>query len=381
MREGEHTPAPTPTPAGRCALGQNRIIFDTHPRPTRLTKAPALRSAPSAPVTPLSHHEILGLVEPYTREGRHLDLPASDRAARRLQFKPLAHAACAEHPALQEVLQLECPQDGPPRLLRTLHLPGYADMDGRPTELQAVLVATGGTPGELLARMQAVPLSRQLVVGPGYLAAKTMAFEQRTAAEPAADAPLLMSAAVAQLEAAALGLRYKQSPVKGISAEIEFDTRDGTALALPDDLVAVLGWSWARLVKRQAGWHTRLRLRGDGFKRSRDGEAKLQLVLGHLARTLAEPPARFHERLAGARWAAAARRCIPLFGAGLLVAAAWQFAQLEPDLPKESVLRLLMFHLPPIVLVALFCMNELPRVEIPPVPRRLRQPQWRLNAA
>jgi hypothetical protein len=357
------------------------MIFETQPRPARLAKPPALRSAPSAPVTPLSHHEILGLVEPYTRAGRHLDLPASDRAARRLQFKPLAHAACTEHPALQEVLQLECPEGGPPRLLRTLHVPGHAGMDGRPTELQAVLVATGGTPGELLARMQAVPLSRQLVVGPGYLAAKTMAFEQRTAAEPAADAPLLMSAAVAQLEAAALVLRYKQSPVKGISAEIEFDTRDGAALALPDDLLAVLGWSWARLVKRQTGWHTRLRLRGEGFKRSRDGEAKLALVLRHLAQTLAEPPARFHERLAAARWAAAARRCIPLFGAGLLVAAAWQFAKLEPDLPKESVLRLLMFHAPPIVLVALFCMNELPRVEIPPVPRRLRQPQWRLSTA
>ena len=355
-------------------LGQNPAIFEQPPRPVRLAAPPPVRSAPPPPVTPLSHHEILGLVEPFTRAGRSVDLPASDRAARCLRFKPLEHAATDEHPALQEVLQLDIPTPGgrhpsPPRLTRTLHLPG---------SLQAVLVAEGGTPGELLARVAAIPLQRQLLHGPGLLVAKTLAFEAKGVAAPDADAPLLMSQATAHVaHAGGLVLRYKQSPVKGISAEFELEAADGQPLALPDDLLAVLGWSWARLVKRQNGWNTRLRLRGEGFKRSRDGELKLELAVRHLAQTLAEPPARFHERQAAARWAAAGRRCIPLLGAILMVIGAWAFAKLEPDLPQESVFRMLIFHAPPIIMVALFCLNELPRVEIPPMPRRLRQAQWR----
>jgi hypothetical protein len=39
---------------------------------------------------------------------------------------------------------------------------------------------------------------------------------------------------------------------------------------------------------------------------------------------------------------------------------------------------MLIFHAPPILMVALFCMNELPRVEIPPIPKRPRQTSWRV---
>ena len=324
-----------------------------------------MRSAPPAPVTPLSHHEILGWVEPFTRAGRPIDLAASDRAARRLSFRPVAHLASAEQPALQEVLQLECPPAGTPRLTRTLHLPGG---------LQAVLSVEGGSAAELLARVTAVPLARQFSFGPGLLVAKTLRFEQRSAA-PDAAAPLLLSQATAQLDG--LLLRFKLSPVKGISGEIEIEPTDGETLALPDDLLAVLGWSWARLVKRQTGWTTRLRLQGEGFKRSRDAEMKLELAVRHLAQTLAEPPAQFHDQRVGARWAVVARRMIPLLGAGVMIAGAAVFAKLEPDLAADSVFRMLIFHAPPILMVALFCMNELPRVEIPPIPKRPRQASWR----
>jgi hypothetical protein len=324
-----------------------------------------VRSAPPALVTPLSHHQILGLVEPFTRAGRHVDLAASDRAARCLNFKPVEHAAAPGQPALREVLQLACPPSGPQRLTRTLQLPGG---------LQAVLAAEGDTPAELLARVAAIPLQRQFMFGPGFLVAKTLRFELK-AAPPDAAAPLLLSLATAQLEG--LVLRFKLSPVKGISAEIELESPDGDTLALPDDLLAVLGWSWARLVKRQAGWTTRLRLRGEGFKRSRDAESKLELAVLHLAQTLAEPPARFHDRRVGARWGVVARRLIPLLGAGVMIIAAAVFAKLEPDLAQDSVFRMLIFHAPPILMVAFFCMNELPRVEIPPLPRRPRQASWR----
>ena len=73
---------------------------------------------------PLTHHEILGLIGPFTRRGRHLDLPASDRLARRLVFKPIEHTDPAiASPVLIESLQLEQPEDDTYRLTRTLSLP------------------------------------------------------------------------------------------------------------------------------------------------------------------------------------------------------------------------------------------------------------------
>ena len=48
---------------------------------------------------PLTHHEILRLIEPFTRRGRHVDLSATDRIERRIVFKPVVHGgempACA----------------------------------------------------------------------------------------------------------------------------------------------------------------------------------------------------------------------------------------------------------------------------------------------
>jgi len=38
-------------------------------------------------VTPLTHHQILSVVEPFSRVSHHVDLAASDRLARKLVFK------------------------------------------------------------------------------------------------------------------------------------------------------------------------------------------------------------------------------------------------------------------------------------------------------
>ena len=40
---------------------------------------------------PLSHHEILGWIEPFARRGLQADLAASDRLAGKLSFRPQAH--------------------------------------------------------------------------------------------------------------------------------------------------------------------------------------------------------------------------------------------------------------------------------------------------
>ena len=97
----------------------------------------------------------------------------------------------------------------------------------------------------------------------------------------------------------------------------------------------------------------------------------------HLAQTLAWLPARFHDRREGARWGVVGWRMIPLVGAGLMIAGAAVFAKLKPGLAADSVFHILIFHAPPILMVALLCMNALPRVEIPPTPKRPRQSPWR----
>ena len=49
------------------------------------------------------------------------------------------------------------------------------------------------------------------------------------------------------------------------------------------------------------------------------------------------------------------------------------------DLAQESLVRMLIFHAPPILMVGFYCMNELPRVEIPPLPQRSRATSWRVT--
>lgn len=356
-------------------LGQNLAIIHQPPGFCRRDYPAAVRPAPSAPVAPLSHHEILGLVEPFTRSGRHVDLAASDRAARRLSFKPVEHAEAGEgQPALRERLHLEDTGRGRWRLTRQLTLPGG---------LQAALQAEGASPAALLARVSAIPLQRQFIAAGGVQVAKQQRLEGDT--PPPADtaearaalaaAPVLMSQATARVDG--LLLRFKVSAVKGISGEIELEATGDETLELPEDLLAVLGWSWARLIPRQQGWTTRVRLRGDGYKRSRDAELKLERAVQHLARTLAEPPAHFHDQRVGARWGVVARRTLPLLGSAVMIAAAAVFAKLEPDLAQDSVVRMLIFHAPPILLVIFFSLNELPRVEIPPWPRRPQGESWR----
>lgn len=367
-----------------------------------------MRHALPAPVTPLSHHEILALVEPFTRAGRQVDLARSDRAARRLLFKPVVHPATEGLPPVTETLKLE--DLGRPgacfwRLTRVLDLPDVPNAaDARevpatpdagagspraavPAPLQATLQLDGATPAEGLQRVAAIAPARLVSAGPGWRLARQVHLEGpspltpgATAATPEAQsalaqAPLRLAQATAQLEG--LRLLMKVSPVKGISGEIELDPVDGPLHELPDDLLAVLGWSWTRLVPRQHGWTTRLRLRGDGHRRSRDAEAKLMQAVQHLARTLSEPPPAFHDRQVGARWAVVGRRAIPLAGAVAMVIGAALFAKLEVDLAQDSVLRMLIFHAPPILMVLLFSLNELPRVELPPLPRRPRGLSWR----
>jgi hypothetical protein len=315
----------------------------------------------SASMQPLTHHEIMSLVVPFARIGRQVDLAASDRLQRHLVFKPLDHAAAPDGlPALQESLALALPDTGGYRLTRTLALP-----DG----LRATLSGEGADVVVLLAAVQAVPAARQLQ----RIAGHWVAFNHRVA--PASGALVLTQAAT---RLAGLDLQMQVSRVKGISAELTLDAPPGVELTLPEDLLAVLGLPWSRLSKAAGQWRASIVLRGDEHKRGLDAEHKFARSVEHLAQTLADTPAHFHQRFLRRRWGVALRRATPLAVALGLVVAALLVPRL--DLDSDSVLRMLIFNSPPLLLVWLFSMREMPRLEIPPLPRRPALPGWQAPA-
>jgi hypothetical protein len=313
---------------------------------------------------PLTHHEILALVEPFARRGRRVDLAASDRVARRIAFRPIEHAAREAVPAHRETLSLAQQPTGGWQLVRTLEAAG----DGPVARLQV----SGPEPGVLLARIEAVDAAHQLERGPGWV----LAIEHRlegSAALP--DEPAAMAASRGIVHAGGLVMTMKVPTVSGISAEIAI-VRDGSTRAdLPDDLLEVLGRGWARLDAGPSGWTSHAGLGGRGVARYRDAEARLRRAAAHLARTFSEPPARYAERLRTARWSVAARRSVPLTAVVALVGAAALFPSL--GLSRESPVWMLIFNAPPLLLALFFSLREMPRITLPRAPRRVRDDAWR----
>ena len=315
---------------------------------------------------PLTHHEILGLVAPFTARGRHVDLAASDRLERRLVFKGVTHAGDADgSPELLETLVLENGSVKDFRLTRHLRLPG---------SLEATLTTEGADPGELLARIEAVPLRRQIRAQPGFVIAENhrLAAPDRSGSSAQDAAPsMILTHATAQV--GTLTVAMKLPAFSSIPAELELKST-GERYELPEDLLAVLGWSWARLIRAGGGWKCSLRVRGKAQARSRDAELKLERTAVHLAQTLAESPRQFHERWSARRWGVTVRRAIPLTVTVTLIGLAAAVPSM--GLSEDSLLRMVMFQSPPLLLGLVFCFRELPQIEIPPWPRALTQPSW-----
>jgi hypothetical protein len=317
---------------------------------------------------PLTHHEILELVAPFARRGRHVDLGRSQRLERRLAFKPVEHGdAIAQVPGIVETLSLENPHDGSFRLTRVLALP---------CGLEARLRSDGPDPAELLARIEAVPPSAQIETTPEAVLVRSHRVVRTGATHPDGTPAtrLILSGGVARV--GGLTLTMNVLDVKGTPGEIELRaTTGGRDLGhLPEDLLAVQGWSWSRLTRNEEGWKAGVRLARTEPERSDDATRKLDAVVQHLVRTLSEAPARFHQRHLGARWLVFLRRAFPLLASIGLIGGTLAIPRV--DVEGESMIRMLMFHSPPLLLIAFFCMRELPRIEIPPLPRRLHAAAW-----
>ena len=327
------------------------------------------------PSHPLTHHEILTLVEPFTRQGYHPDLQATDRLERRLVFKPMDRAFETENVGtLSESLRVDNRDGKIFKLTRLLTCITPSD-----EKLEAKLEIDGIDLADMLACVRTVKPERQFRFGPGFKIAKSYRLVRGSgftrSGAPATQSVLTkMSAHVADLVVTATAPTVKADP----EALIEIQPKAGDYKAVPDDLLAVLGWDWGLIQRRKDYWKSSLRLRGREPERSERAESKLDRMVDHLVQTFTEAPARFHERLTGARWGVAFRRSIPLLISIALIGAAAASARLP--LAEDSPIRMMMMNLPGFLMVFVFCMRKMPVIEVPPLPRRPKAAAWREEA-
>jgi hypothetical protein len=342
------------------------MALQGHPPPDvrqnpRDCKGTRLRSStrPMSTLPPLSHHEILQRVAPFSRRGIALDLAASDRAARRMAFRWVQHEPGPTHAGeiperVTERLELDLSEAQRCRLVRTLEAP-----DG----LEARLEVEAPDPETALERLATVPLGRQFRRA-GDL---WIALHQRLASPTRGAEPLLgLRGARARL-AGGLQVEARLSSVAGYPVEIELIRPAPGALALPDDVLAVLGGAWERLVPTARGWRGAAGVRGAEPARSAAAEERLVEAVRHLDQTLSAPPSAFHERHRGARWRVALRGMPPLLVGAALVVAAVAIQRWWPE--RASWIGLLANMAPPVLMALFFMRREMPRIGLPRVPR------------
>ena len=221
------------------------------------------------------------------------------------------------------------------RLIRTLTLTNGAT---------AKLITDGRDPGELLARVETVPPQRQLRLVADTPIVHSYRLEPDTAGDGAQPMRMVLTSAEARLDSLTLALKAETG--KGYPAEIELSPKPDDPLDLPDDLLATLGWDWKVLRRRGTGWTGNLRVPRNEPDRSRRIEVALERTVAHLARILAEPPRRFHERLVRERWTVVFRRMTPLLLSVALIAGG--FRLMFVDIPQGSLMQMMILNSPPI---------------------------------
>jgi hypothetical protein len=312
---------------------------------------------------PLTHHEILGLIEPFARGGRQVDLAASDRIERKLVFKPIDHAdLTSELVDINETLKLESLRLNIFRLTRTLTLP---------CGLQATLLTEGASPGELLSRIESVPPQRQFRPVDDTMMA--LSYRINLTKDASAGNVTMLTRAEARLDG--LSVILTASTVKGYPASIDLVPDHGSTLEFPEDLLAVQGWDWGPLKSGRGGWTSKMRMSGAEPRRSRQAEIKFEATIAHLARTLAATPRQFHETLVRQRWGVAFRRGIPLLLCVSLILAAAAVSMMP--IPQDSIVNMLIMFTPAVLGLLPFCMHDTPPLELPPLPRLSPAPAWR----
>ena len=320
---------------------------------------------------PLTHHEILTLISPFTRRGWQADLAASDRAGRKLAFKSIVHPADGDdEPSLRVTLLLDAEAAKGFRLVRTVAIDEISGAKAIRGPV-STLTVEGADVEALLNRTEAVPLRRQIKLYTGIPLARSYIIDAE-----ATGGPCFVEA---KARIRGLTLEAQADRKRGMPVDIKFTADPGEELRLPEDLIAVLGWRFRPLVHIVSYWRGTIKVARREPERTAEIEFDLGRLVTHLARTLDQPPAAFHGHYRQARWRVTFQRAIPMV-LGIALLAATPLIRFL-DLEGNSILRMLIFHAPPILLVSFFIMREMPRLEIPPVPRPLRNRAWIVSSA
>lgn len=322
---------------------------------------------------PLTHHEILRHVAPFSQAGWSVDLEASDRAQRRIAFSAVSHEGIGEAAApVIETRVLEL--DGAAyRLFCTFTEPGGV----------AATVQVDGDDGErLLAARERAPLSFLFrraaghMVGIGYWTRVYRGDAPAPALDAASDEDLRagwqVTVAEARVDGRAVWLDAR--PGAGLPAQVTIGPHpDGGEPPLPEDLVAVLGWGWRPMQWRSRAWRATVAVPRREPERRNDVEAKAVALVRHLTEVFAAPPAAFHERFRRARWRAVGRRVMPMATFFGLLGAVALFGVVIPE-----QMPLWLHGIPPLLAVAalLFSSGEVPLVDWPARPKPLGFTAW-----
>lgn len=317
---------------------------------------------------PLSHHEIMRLVAPFSARGYTMDMAASNRSEGLLMFRPTEVAELpGRHPGLLCRLRLERPHREKVRITRTIESP-----DG----LAATLVAEGIDPAVLLDAVEAVDPARQVCFVADVLLARDYRIllfagaRSTSVRESREDGALRLVGARARI--GPLTLSAKETDWRDF--EFSLTGEAPRQLHLTEDLLAVLGWSWRPIRRDRAdSWSGSVKAPAREPRRTPRLEQKLDATVRHLSKTLDTSPALFHRRFLGARWRAAFQRSIPLL---TIIASIVCFVVLLIVLPKNQLTHFALLYGSVGVIVALSLVNRAYRLEIPPSPRPLTQQDW-----
>jgi hypothetical protein len=337
-----------------------------HNMPRQPTQVPShLRREPPMPLT---HHEILRLVEPFSRRGYRVDLERSDRAARRIAFQVTELAADPDvHPAMRCAMTLEVPAAAgrPMRLVRTL----TSGIDAH-----ATATVEGTEASALLEALQTLPPAQQIRIAPGLVLSRSYRFsdpQHRRTDEARAAVPRLVSAEVRVDDR--LTLRF------GIEARtvvhpVEVELPRTPPVTLPEDFLAVAGWHWRTLQPvTEQRWRAGVRLPDAEPARTAALERAIDQAVTHCRTSFGDEPAAFHRRHARTRWLVMLRRLAPLCVAATATAA---FVVLALALPKTPAVHMALSQVPILAIVAAALLRERPRLEIPPLPAPLPRSAW-----
>lgn len=313
-------------------------------------------------VTPLSHHDILTYVGPFSRAGRQVDLALTQRDERLIAFKRVDRSVDLEPAgsiALTEHLTLSLAK-ATPQLTRTLET-----ADG----LRVTLTARDANMDKLLERILAVSPNTHFRLVEGLLIGDSL-----RCPDDASEPPVLRESRVN------IGPAHLHLDARTVGSEpmtVRLTCRDREAdFAPPDDLLAVLGRYWSVLETRDEYYKFTLNVPGRQPKRSRVARTRFERTAAHLQHVFTLRPEQYHETFRAERWKVWRRRLIPL---GVIVAMLGALPFLGGGvLAGEKGFTPLAISLPNILFVLFMYVSrhEIPTIGVPPFPQPLDTAAW-----